>query len=62
MAGTRAAVLMTEWDEIVALDWGRAASAMAEPLVIDARNALDPAAMASAGIKYWGVGRGGRPR
>jgi len=52
-----AVVLVTEWDEFKALDWAQAAEAMAGTLVIDGRNALDPAAVRAAGLVYEGVGR-----
>ena len=39
------------------LDWDEVAEAMAGDLVIDGRNALDPAAVRAAGLKYEGVGR-----
>jgi len=54
-----AAVLVTEWPEFAELDWGGAAATMANPLVIDGRNFLDPAAMREAGFTYEGIGRGG---
>jgi UDPglucose 6-dehydrogenase len=52
-----AVVLVTEWDEFRGLDWGEVASAMRGTLVIDGRNALDPAAVRAAGLTYDGVGR-----
>jgi UDPglucose 6-dehydrogenase len=52
-----AVVLVTEWDEFKELDLGALAGAMAGTLVVDGRNALDPAAVASAGLTYEGVGR-----
>jgi len=52
-----AVVLVTEWDEFSDIDWAAAAEAMAGLLVIDGRNALDPAAIAAAGLVYEGVGR-----
>jgi UDPglucose 6-dehydrogenase len=57
LAGADAAVLVTEWPELVALDWSAAAGAMAGSLVVDGRNALDPVAVAAAGLRYDGVGR-----
>src|SRR3954462_8468260 len=39
-----AVVLVTEWDEFRTLDWSAVADAMAGRLLIDGRNALDPAA------------------
>jgi UDPglucose 6-dehydrogenase len=52
-----AVVLVTEWDEFRSLDWAEVASAMAGRLIIDGRNALDPQAVAAAGLSYEGVGR-----
>jgi UDPglucose 6-dehydrogenase len=55
--GADAMVLVTEWAEFVELDWSRVAGEMAGGLVIDGRNALDPAAVAAAGLTYEGIGR-----
>jgi UDPglucose 6-dehydrogenase len=52
-----AAVLVTEWSELVALDWVEVARAMHGDLLIDGRNALDPQAVRSAGLVYEGIGR-----
>jgi UDPglucose 6-dehydrogenase len=52
-----AAVLVTEWSELVALDWKEVAEAMSGDLVIDGRNALDPEAVRAAGLSYEGIGR-----
>jgi UDPglucose 6-dehydrogenase len=52
-----AAVLVTEWRELVALDWREAAGAMHGNLLIDGRNALDPDAVRAAGLVYEGIGR-----
>ncbi len=54
-----AAVVVTEWDEFRGLDLKRAASLMQEPKVlVDGRNALDPAAARAAGLLYRDFGRG----
>jgi len=53
-----AAVLVTEWPQLVELDWKQVAEAMRGTLVVDGRNALDPAAVRAAGLVYAGVGRG----
>jgi UDPglucose 6-dehydrogenase len=59
LKGAHAAVLATEWDEFRSLDLGRAASLMQEPKVlVDGRNALDPAAVRAGGLLYRGFGRG----
>ena len=52
-----AAVLVTEWSELVALDWSQVAAAMSGHLMIDGRNALDPDVIRSAGLLYEGIGR-----
>jgi UDPglucose 6-dehydrogenase len=57
--GTQAAVVMTEWSEIVEADWAAAKRLMAPPwFIFDGRNALDHKAMKSMGFEYRGVGRG----
>jgi UDPglucose 6-dehydrogenase len=58
VAGADAIVLVTEWPEFLALDWGAVAAAMAGKVVIDGRNALDPAAVRAAGLTYDGIGIG----
>jgi UDPglucose 6-dehydrogenase len=55
--GADAAVLVTEWSELVGLDWKQVAEAMSGDLVVDGRNALDPEAVRAAGLNYEGIGR-----
>jgi UDPglucose 6-dehydrogenase len=57
VADADAAVLVTEWDEFKELDFGAVAQAMSGSLIIDGRNALDPEAVAAAGLTYEGIGR-----
>ncbi len=58
LRGARAAVLCTEWEEFVRLDWSGVAKQMEPPrLMFDGRNALDSGLMASLGFDYRGVGR-----
>jgi UDPglucose 6-dehydrogenase len=52
-----AVVLATEWEEFRKLDWRRVSSEMARPLIIDARNFLDPAEMKALGFEYHSFGR-----
>jgi UDPglucose 6-dehydrogenase len=54
-----AAVVVTEWREYLTLDFGRVAAAMGGSLVMDGRNALDPAAVRAHGLAYEGIGRRG---
>jgi len=59
LSGAHAAVLVTEWEELRELDWGRAAALMMKPpVLVDGRNALDPSKVRAAGIRYRGFGRG----
>jgi len=50
-------VLVTEWDEFAALDWGLVAQRMNGRLLIDGRNALDPETVRASGLDYEGIGR-----
>jgi UDPglucose 6-dehydrogenase len=59
--GADAAVLVTEWPELVELDWSAAGERMRNRLVVDGRNALDPARVREAGFEYEGVGRATGP-
>jgi UDPglucose 6-dehydrogenase len=52
-----AAVLVTEWRELVDLDWSEVAATMRGNLLIDGRNALDPGPVRAAGLVYEGIGR-----
>jgi hypothetical protein len=54
-----AVVLVTEWPQFAVLDWAEVAAVMAGDVVIDGRNALDPAVVRAAGLRYEGVGRAG---
>ena len=59
LEGAHAAVVVTEWEEVRDLDLRRAASLMQEPkLLVDGRNAFDPANAREAGLTYRGFGRG----
>jgi UDPglucose 6-dehydrogenase len=55
--GSDAIVLVTEWSELVQLDWNEVAQAMSGGLVVDGRNALDAEAVRAAGLHYEGIGR-----
>src|SRR6185437_12388152 len=50
-------VLLTEWGELRDLDFAKVHDLMAHPVVVDARNLLDPAALRRVGFAYTGVGR-----
>jgi UDPglucose 6-dehydrogenase len=57
LEGADAAVLVTEWREFRELDWAAAATTMANALVVDGRNYLDPEALVASGFEYEGIGR-----
>ena len=56
--GADAAILTTEWPQLVNLDWSVAGARMKTPVVLDGRSVLDPMAATRAGLTYLGIGRG----
>src|SRR6478736_2928018 len=52
-----AAVIVTEWDELKGLATEEIRASMANPLIIDGRNLLDPEETRRAGFAYEGIGR-----
>src|SRR3954466_1475264 len=52
-----AAVVVTEWPELTTLPSQEVHDAMAQPILIDGRNLLDPVAARAAGFVYEGIGR-----
>ena len=50
-------LLLTEWDEYVQLDPARVANLVRRPVIIDGRNALNPARWRASGWTYHGLGR-----
>jgi UDPglucose 6-dehydrogenase len=57
LEGADAGVLVTEWSQILDLDWEALRATMRRPVIIDGRNALDEPAMRAAGYTYEGIGR-----
>lgn len=55
--GADAVVLVTEWRQLLQMDWEEARRRMRTPVVIDGRNALDAARMAELGFLMEGIGR-----
>jgi UDPglucose 6-dehydrogenase len=62
LAGAHAAVVCTEWDEVRALTPDDYVAGLAYPIVIDGRNAHDPAVMVAAGLRYHSIGRQSSPQ
>ncbi len=56
-AGAHCAVICTEWPEFREMDLARLAAAMAEPVLVDGRNCLDPGSARAAGFRYVSIGR-----
>ena len=59
--GADAAVVVTEWPELVGLLTPEVREAMRNPLIVDGRNLLDPTAARAMGFRYEGVGRPSHP-
>jgi UDPglucose 6-dehydrogenase len=59
--GADAAVIVTEWSQLRGLASSEVREAMRNPLIVDGRNLLDPAAARAAGFAYEGVGRPSPP-
>ncbi len=55
--GATAVVVLTEWDEFRWLDFKQVRARLASPVVIDARNLLDPSQLRRLGFDYTGIGR-----
>jgi UDPglucose 6-dehydrogenase len=55
--GATAVVVLTEWDEFRWLDFSRVRERLVAPVVVDARNLLDPAQLRRIGFDYTGIGR-----
>src|SRR6476661_8114049 len=55
--GADAAVIVTEWDELKGLATEEIRASMANPLIVDGRNLLDPEETRRAGFAYEGIGR-----
>ncbi len=55
--GADAAVIVTEWPELKGLASAETLAAMANPLIVDGRNLLDPEETRRAGFSYEGIGR-----
>jgi UDPglucose 6-dehydrogenase len=59
--GADAAVIVTEWAELKDLASAEVRDAMANPLIVDGRNLLDPEAARRVGFTYEGIGRSAAP-
>ncbi|MFN3945200.1 MAG: UDP-glucose dehydrogenase family protein [Allosphingosinicella sp.] len=55
--GSDAAVIVTEWDVLRALDLKRLARLMARPVLVDLRNVYPPEDVEAAGLAWHGIGK-----
>ena len=60
MAGANLTLLLTEWQEFVAIDPGEIGNIVADRAILDGRNVLDPERWEAQGWAYRGLGRGDR--
>jgi UDPglucose 6-dehydrogenase len=57
VTGADAAVIVTEWPQLLTFPSEETRQAMRHPLIIDGRNHLDPASVRALGFAYEGMGR-----
>jgi UDPglucose 6-dehydrogenase len=56
-SGAQCLIVCTAWGEFRSLDLGKLKAVMAQPVVVDGRNLLDPEAVRAAGFRYHPTGR-----
>jgi UDPglucose 6-dehydrogenase len=61
VTGADAAVIVTEWSQLLELPTQEVYDAMACPLIVDGRNMLDPETVRAVGFAYEAIGRPGSP-
>ena len=57
MRDADAAVVVTEWPEVLQIVSAEVRESMRTPLIVDGRNLLDAEAARAAGFAYAGIGR-----
>jgi len=57
LTGMDAAILITEWSELLEVDWNQVKSLMKQPFLFDGRNVLEPEVIQAAGFTFANVGR-----
>jgi UDPglucose 6-dehydrogenase len=55
--GCDALIVVTEWNEFKQLDLEKLRAMLRSPVIMDARNIYEPAAMRDLGFSYRGIGR-----
>ncbi len=57
VAGSDAVLVLTDWEEFLALDFDRIRSLLRQPMLFDGRNLYNPEQMQSRGFFYFSIGR-----
>ena len=58
LQGADALAVVTEWRQFRSPDFAVVRNALRDRAIFDGRNLYDPAEVESAGLAYWGIGRG----
>ncbi len=58
LEGADALVIVTEWKAFRSPDFERVRTLLKEPVIFDGRNIFEPSAVETAGLAYYGIGRG----
>src|SRR5690606_6555463 len=58
LEGADALVVVTEWKAFRSPDFDRIRGLLKQPVVFDGRNIFEPKTVESAGLAYYGIGRG----
>ena len=58
LEGADALIVVTEWKQFRSPDFARLKATLADAVVFDGRNMYEPADVESAGLAYYGIGRG----
>ncbi len=61
LAGADALAIATEWQEFRSPDFQYIKQTLKDPVIFDGRNLYDPLLLASFGLRYFAIGRGGIP-
>ncbi|MDH4316710.1 MAG: UDP-glucose/GDP-mannose dehydrogenase family protein [Gammaproteobacteria bacterium] len=61
LAGADALAIVTEWQEFRSPDFQYIKQSLKDPVIFDGRNLYDPSLLASFGLRYFAIGRGGIP-
>ena len=58
LKGADALIVVTEWKTFWSPDFAKIKAALKTPAIFDGRNIYDPLEVETAGLAYYGIGRG----